>query len=521
MAAGTQPLRELLALFSVELDPEGVKKAEEKIDSLTNRLKALGEIVSEVLVLKKIGAFFGDMIEAGARVNDLSQRLGIGAQAMQRFQFAAGLVGADAEGAARSLGMLNRQIGQAEMGKRDAVQAFAAIGISISDLKGKKVDEVLGQVAEGIAKIPEEGERAAIAMKLFGRNGQILLPLLQQGKKGIDEAAKAFREMGGGMSDQFVADAKKAQVELLKLKLGFTNLKSELAEAAMPTIMLLLGLLKEAVHVFHDVAQQTDFLRHSFEIAAVVGVLKLVQSLGKLAKAFGLLKPSIWETLAAFGEFLIPIAIIGALVLLVDDLWTAMEGGQSVIGDVLTSLLGIQGKGEFIEELNQAFSDLKDLLSDLKPILNSLFQATLYAIPLVVEGFLGIIVAVKTLIDLLKTTLDLIIDVTSLPFTGDAAPIGNDLAKNGGKISRDFGLLGGLVGGTLHGDAGPEGLQQAHLANSAVREPTSIVVHNANDINVQVQGGPDAERTGKAIGQGVATKLERTNLNALTAVTVP
>lgn len=94
-------------------------------------------------------------------------------------------------------------------------QLIQSLGIPTTDaLTGalRPSFEILKDLAGAFEKMPDGAKKAAIAMQLFGeRIGTQLIPLLNQGKKGIEEIANTLKDFGIGVDPV---------VEKLKAQLG-------------------------------------------------------------------------------------------------------------------------------------------------------------------------------------------------------------------------------------------------------------------------------------------------------------
>lgn len=540
-------LRELIALFEIGVDDHELQEATHKLEGFVGRVRKVGEVVAEVFAVNLLREFFGEQIEGAERLEILSQRTGLATDALQKFQFAAQLVGVDSEQAAHSLGFLNKAVGEALTGGKEQAQDFAKLHIALKDTNGsaRPVGEVLNDVADAIAKLPNQQEKAAFAMKLFGREGQVLLPLLQRGREGLQEVGKEFDELGGGMSHEFIQASVKAAESIKKLNLVFVGLKARLTLAALPAIEKMINGFRAGAKRVMEFIDHTKLLEHGLAMLASLAVGKLVLSLIKLAKVFGLLKPSIGETLVSLVKFGIPLLLIGFLILAFEDLWTAVEGGESVIGDVLTEMYGAAGAKEIIDELTGVFGDLRGVWEDLKPLAKEFLQGALEAIPVAIKMVLGLVEVLKLVFDtlhgiagVLGTTAGRIGDVLGIggldPKNLEASnkvkeakrnaalnAIDQESIKAGGNILNDLGVIGDLLTGkkapSVPGgpEAGTVSIPEVTIGGGAGAGNT---MNQHNEINVTVQGGDNPKATGDAVGASVATKLERSNYSGQLAL---
>jgi hypothetical protein len=146
------PLRELLAVLGINVDTEELDKADKKIDGFLGKLKGAGSVFLEALGAEKVGEFFKSQVEHAAHIQDLSERLGVTAEQIKSFGFAAQSAGLDMDSAAHSLGVLQRNMGMALHGGGKGAAGLIQYGIQLKDAEGKArpLTDVLGDVSEKI-----------------------------------------------------------------------------------------------------------------------------------------------------------------------------------------------------------------------------------------------------------------------------------------------------------------------------------------------------------------------------------
>ena len=93
---------------------------------------------------------------------------------------------------------LNALLTEGQKYGSDAAKMFARFGISTRDASGhvRSADDVLGSVADRMAQLPEGPQRAALALKLLGKAGADLVPVLQGGSAALAEARQEARDLG-------------------------------------------------------------------------------------------------------------------------------------------------------------------------------------------------------------------------------------------------------------------------------------------------------------------------------------
>lgn len=147
-----------------------------------------------------IGAFTAGAIIAASKkvldyaghINDLSQRLGVSTDKLQEFDFAAQQNGATLDTFTGFLEKLASARAKALEGNEDAIASFTDLGVSIDDLKTKRLDQLTNQIAN---KVKDSDVQKIIApLKEIGGKGAG--DLVAAFKSGLDEAGQDARDSG-------------------------------------------------------------------------------------------------------------------------------------------------------------------------------------------------------------------------------------------------------------------------------------------------------------------------------------
>jgi hypothetical protein len=149
---------------------------------------------------------------------EVSRTLGVTTKDLQTFRFAATQTGVAQDQLEVGLRRLTVSMGKAELGSKDQAKAFGAIGISLDQLKGKNTGEVFRLMADGLSKVTDRSQRAAIEMTLMGRSGSTLDNLLAPGAKRLNELAEAAQRLGIVLSDSQIQGAEETAHKLEAVK---------------------------------------------------------------------------------------------------------------------------------------------------------------------------------------------------------------------------------------------------------------------------------------------------------------
>ena len=333
-------LREIIALFSLNVDDKGLKRGEREVQGFLKGIRQVGEVVAEAFAVEYLKDFFKEQIEGAAHVQGLAEQLNVSAASLKQFGIVAAGAGVDFDTAAQSLGFLQKNLGDAETKGGEAGAAFARLGIDAKKAASTPLPQLLGDVAEGLSKLPNQNQQAAAAMAIFGRSGRQLLPMLRQGRAGIEGMTEEAKELAEGLGDDYYEAAKKARAEGEGFGSALESIRARVTLVALPAIKWLLNSLKKGAISFIDFTKHTYFLKTAMIALGVGGALRLVSTLKKVATQLDLLKPSFGETIKALWGFAVPIIVIAALYLAFDELYTLVHGGKTVLGDVVDAWVG-------------------------------------------------------------------------------------------------------------------------------------------------------------------------------------
>lgn len=156
-----------------------------------------------VAVQAVVGAF-KDAIDLGGQLNDLSARTGETSGNLMILQRAFENAGAGADSVGPQLNKLQRFMFAARDASSEQAKTLASLGVTYDELKGKAPISQMQLLAEKIAGVKDDGERAAMAIALFGKSGGELLPLLRGMTDGLDQARRQL----GSAPDAINATAK-------------------------------------------------------------------------------------------------------------------------------------------------------------------------------------------------------------------------------------------------------------------------------------------------------------------------
>jgi lambda family phage tail tape measure protein len=215
-----------------------IKNASMATNLLYTGLKSL----AAVAVTGGVVALAKSAIDLADDMRDLSQRTGVGVETLGQFKVAAELSGSSLEGVANGLKFLNKNLVAAATGGEGAAAAFRTIGVATTEADGtlRKADKVFLDIADQFARMREGPEKAALAMKVLGKAGDELIPILNLGSKEI-------QRFGLGIGPDFADKADAFNDQLGIMKAQTTVLTVQIGSALLPVMSGLVSVVTQAI----------------------------------------------------------------------------------------------------------------------------------------------------------------------------------------------------------------------------------------------------------------------------------
>ena len=220
ISANTAQLAKAVADVNDRLDSMGEagKKASADLGTLKNieigklalggiqaATKAFIGLASSVTgAVTSVASFARSVGEELDALNDVANRTGVGVEALQAYARAAAQTGVSVESFAKQIQKLTISIGQATLDDK-AQKKFQALGIVFEDLKKQSPERQFELVVDAISRISDPAERAATAVKFFGKGGIELGELFTLGPGALTKMREEAIALGQVVSKDAVS----------------------------------------------------------------------------------------------------------------------------------------------------------------------------------------------------------------------------------------------------------------------------------------------------------------------------
>lgn len=279
--------------FVSGLDKAG-RELDKRAKDMERRATKFGVALGASLVagVTAFGYAIKSAIDAADELNDTSKKIGIPPEVLSQLQYAAKLSGVAADQLQGGIVKLIKFQSEAAKGAKENVKVFQTLGIAIKDSAGNLRDpmEVFEDFSDVFANIPDGAEKTALALKVFGKSGAELIPLLNEGKAGIKGYADELDRLGGTVTGETARNADAFNDNLEALKTAFGGLALQVASDLLPDLIELTGEFKNLVTEGDGVSSTAHNIAEGIrEIATVARVTaefihRLAYEMGELNK---------------------------------------------------------------------------------------------------------------------------------------------------------------------------------------------------------------------------------------------
>ncbi|GIX04629.1 MAG: hypothetical protein KatS3mg114_0498 [Planctomycetaceae bacterium] len=336
----------------------GLKAAETRlkafgagVQAIGTRLFGLGSAaVAPLLATTNVFASMGDQLAK------MSLRTGISVESLSELGYAADQSGASIEMLEGGVRKMQKFLLDAAEGSTTAEQTLSRLGLSLSDLGSRSPEQQFELIADRLSQIQDPAIRAATAMEVFGKTGTSLLPLMQDGAKGIADLRQQARDLGLVISTE---DAQAAEVFGDRLSDLWKVIKSGVFAIGAALAPLLQDLAIRATRIAKVTA---DWVRENK--ALIVTVFKIAAGVAAGGAALIVLGTLISGVGAAFG---VAASVITGVGTVLGVIGTVIGALLSPIGLVTAAVVGLGAYLLYVSGTgSQALEWLADTFQSLK-----------------------------------------------------------------------------------------------------------------------------------------------------------
>lgn len=326
-------LRVSLGLDATQFS-RGLRQAESSMQRLGRQMQIVGAAVSAVGT--GVALAIRGQLNAIDELGKTAQMIGVPVEALSQLEHAANLSGVNMDGLRTSLTRLGVNMTQNERG-------FASLGIAVRDADGqmRPVIDVMMEISDRLAAMPDGAEKTALAVQLMGRSAGEMIPLLNDGSDAIRQMMQEADQLGLTVSASSAAAAEQFNDNMDRIRAAATGIFRQIAENLAPYLADLSERLVELSGWFASLSPEVqNFISVMAGLTGALGPVLIV--IGGLVALLG--APTI-------GLIAVVVAVTAAIVAFWEDLvW---------LKDVIAGLIS-----DGIENLKEGFRSLSETMRE-------------------------------------------------------------------------------------------------------------------------------------------------------------
>ena len=165
------------------------------------------------LSLQQAASAMKNLIDKADGFKDISQKTGVAVETLSQFSQVAENSGTSIDAVAIGLKKLSSNMVQASAGNREMLAIFDALNVSFTDSQGNLRDtgDVMMDIGDRFTTMEDGALKSATAVKLFGKAGSDLVPMLNEGSKGVNQFSAVIDTDFAEASDKFNENIKSMQ----------------------------------------------------------------------------------------------------------------------------------------------------------------------------------------------------------------------------------------------------------------------------------------------------------------------
>ena len=233
-----EPARQALKMVQEQMreTAEHAKEDTGEIAEAWERVKGAVESVGLYMGVREaidgVKELVGGSLELGEAMMQAHRKTGLQVETLSTLHYASGILGADFDGLVGGIGKMNRTIGEAADGNKEAGKFMQALGLNAKDLAGRTdgTEIAFHKFVTTLAATENPIRRSELAMGLLGRSGAAQIPVLLEVAEHWDEFRQKAQDAGvllNGETAEQLAHASQALADLEQhakgAGLGFTE----------------------------------------------------------------------------------------------------------------------------------------------------------------------------------------------------------------------------------------------------------------------------------------------------------
>jgi hypothetical protein len=342
-----------------------IKTAWPALDGLAKRFNLSGEAMGKVFVGASVAAiaaitgvsvalfsFANSFAAASEQLRDTAADAGVTTSELQSLRHAGVQSGVGADRLEHAMQSLHQQMQAARLTGGGVNTTLRRLGVE-SRTAGRGIrsaSDVMNDLAQSFDRIQNPIRKDRIGVRLFGQDWYRLREVMHGGAGGIAALRAEMEALGGGTAPEAVEISRQYTRATERLSVAQDSLRSVLAVGILPALTWVTNRAAELTGWWSRMTRGTNLAQVALVALGVAGIA----TAGALIVA--------WLPVAL--PFIKIALLIALVVAVLDDLVTLANGGNSVFGEMIDTLLGTGAAAQMVTDLRDAWRAVVDTVKE-------------------------------------------------------------------------------------------------------------------------------------------------------------
>lgn len=233
-------LRVELSLNSAQFTT-GLKQSQSKLSVFGKSagLAMAGLATAAVGAAAAIGGAVKQAADHADKLLETSQKVGVSVEALSQLEYQAKFSSVSLDGLSTGLRKLADNMADFAMNSKAGVGvAFKALAIDVKDASGnlRSGDQVFADVADRFSRMEDGALKTSLAIQIFGKSGADLIPMLNEGRAGMDAFRAEADRLGITVSTKSAKAADTFGDNMTRLDSVLDGLANKIMQEVVPSL---------------------------------------------------------------------------------------------------------------------------------------------------------------------------------------------------------------------------------------------------------------------------------------------
>jgi len=212
---------------------------------LTSSMKMLLPYLGGTAIIMGMTKMISMTADAGDKFAKMSRKIGLSVETLSTFDHVAKISGITIDIVSVGMRRFAQNAIDMSRGIGEAKREFEELGISVRDSSGniRTMESLLLEVADRFSKMEDGTTKTAMAMRLFGRSGSEMIPMLNLGKEGIQDLMEEARRLGLVFDEETAQAMERFNDNMTRMKGQLKGLMFFIGEKVIPPLSRMLEML--------------------------------------------------------------------------------------------------------------------------------------------------------------------------------------------------------------------------------------------------------------------------------------